>query len=77
MVVRPAQSNKLRSSKRSKEAPMPDDVHPQIQAFPDTMAALDLPKLQDGSVADARALMEGMAAAGRERLPPMTASLRF
>ncbi len=56
---------------------MPDDVHPQIQAFPDTMAALDLPKLQDGSVADARALMEGMAAAGRERLPPMTASLRF
>ena len=43
----------------------------------DTMAALDLPKLQDGSVADARALMESMAAAGRERLPPMTASLRF
>jgi hypothetical protein len=41
------------------------------------MAALDLPKLQDGSVADARALMESMAAAGRERLPPMTASLRF
>ncbi|MEH6522071.1 alpha/beta hydrolase [Sulfitobacter sp.] len=49
---------------------MPDDVHPQIQAVLDTMAALNLPKIQDGSVAAARALTEGMAAAGRERLPP-------
>ena len=56
---------------------MPDDVHPQIQAVLDTMAALNLPKLQDDSVVDARALMEGMAAAGRERLPRTTASLRF
>ena len=49
---------------------MPDDVHPQIQAVLDTMAALNLPKIQDGSAMDARALMEGMADARRKSLPP-------
>jgi acetyl esterase len=49
---------------------MPDDVHPQIQAVLDTMAALNLPKFQDGTAADARALMEGMADARRKNMPP-------
>ncbi len=49
---------------------MPEDVHPQIQTVLDTMAALNLPKFQAGSPSDARALMEGMADARRESLPP-------
>ena len=49
---------------------MPEDVHPQIQTVLDTMAALNLPKLEAGSPYDARALMEGMAEARRESLPP-------
>lgn len=49
---------------------MPEDVHPQIQTVLDKMAELNLPKFQTGSASDARALMEGMADARRESLPP-------
>ena len=43
---------------------MPDDVHPQIQAVLDTMAELNLPKIEAGSASDARVLMEGTEHAG-------------
>ena len=49
---------------------MPKDVHPQIQAILDKGAELGIPKIQDLSVADARALVERMAEARREASPP-------
>ena len=49
---------------------MPEDVHPQIQVILDTLAEAGIPKLQDLSTRDARALVESLSVARRESYPP-------
>ena len=48
---------------------MPDDVHPQIQAMIDRTKELGIPKIQDLSTAEARALVEALAAARLKDYP--------
>lgn len=48
---------------------MPDDVHPQIQAVMDQMAALGVPKVQDLTAKAARDLIETLSAVRREAYP--------
>ncbi|WP_163851867.1 alpha/beta hydrolase [Pseudooceanicola aestuarii] len=45
---------------------MPDDLHPQVRALLDGLAALNLQKVQDMEVAAARAQAEAQAAARRQ-----------
>lgn len=49
---------------------MPDDVHPQIQAILDRAQELGLPKIQDLTTAQARALIEKLSAARNDNYPP-------
>ncbi|MEM6461859.1 MAG: alpha/beta hydrolase [Pseudomonadota bacterium] len=49
---------------------MPEDLHPQMQAFIDTLDKLGIPKVQAMSTDAARALSESLAAARNEDYPP-------
>lgn len=49
---------------------IPSPVHPQIQALLDRTAELGIPKIQDLTPAQARKLVEDMAAARAETFPP-------
>ena len=51
---------------------MPADVHPQIQAIIDATAEAGIPKIQDLCPAEARQLLEKLASARREKVPPPT-----
>ena len=51
---------------------MPADVHPQIQAIIDATAEAGIPRIQDLSPAEARQLLENLARARREKVPPPT-----